>query len=125
MKTFSDYIDIVEGIAKEIYKKQVEKMDIPENVELQLEGPNVIFKSKLLQFRISSMKFLTESDHKEYKNFLGESGIIFDVFHKAEKSYEDEVEEIREKIEKSLKVIKGLYESNCFLERGSYGLILG
>ena len=120
MKTFSDFVDEIEKIVKNIYQEEVKKMDIPENVIATLEGPNIIFKSRSIQFRICSMKFLPKSDHKKYKNFLGESGIIFEIVYKIGRNSESE---IREKIRRCLKVVESLYKNNVFQEEGSSALI--
>ena len=118
---FEGSFDIIESVAKEVFKDKV--IEVPENVILELEGPNIIFKRRVIQFRISTMKFLPDSNHKERENFLGYSAVIFEILYRVYSKKEDYETEIRENMIHCLKVVESLFKNNVFQEEGSSALV--
>lgn len=118
-KTIVDTWDIIDKIVQTKYSKRIEDLNI-KDVCVSLDGPNVIFKTGAIQYRLAGLGF-KKGTKQEYENFLGESGILIEIPGKRIKEmryFDKDINYIlEEKFEKAIKIFKLLYKNSDFYEK--------
>ena len=83
MKTLLDFTNTVEKLMKKKFKILRKTYKLPSSFDLYLEGPNVIFRSKTIEYQIVAYKFKDGSSNN-YTDILGycSLGFTLSLFNK-------------------------------------------
>lgn len=121
-----DMIEIIETLDIYIQKEFALLAPNSRDIEIFLEGPNVIFRDSSVQYKVSLMKFKAKKTHTSFDNLIGSVNILCTVQNKYmfPKSKIVVMNNIMEKIKAAIKIAKTLCDANVFNDKSDYKALI-